>query len=221
MRNALFISAVLIAIMAAFSWFGFAEIPVTAKIPTHWNVDGEIDGWSGRLFGLLFAPLLGVFLSLLFAIVPYIDPRKDHVEASRSLLYAGWSGTLLLLTATHAAIVLSASGHAPANLPAEVALYGIPAILILVGNFLAKTKSNFFLGVRTPWTLSSERAWRASNRAAGWMLVFTGIAAIISIFLVDKQASIVVIIAGVFSSIIVSTAISYFAWRNDPERASG
>jgi len=53
------------------------------------------------------------------------------------------------------------------------------------------------------------------------MLVLTGIAAITSIFLADKQASIVVIIAGVFSSILVSSAISYFAWRNDPERASG
>jgi uncharacterized membrane protein len=220
MRNALFFSLLLVLTMIGFSAFGFAVIPPDAKIATHWNFHGEIDGYSGRNAGLAALPAIAVLMSAIFAAVPYIDPRTENVAASRWLLFASWIAALALITAAHASIVLSAAGIAPADLPANVAICGVPAILIVVGNFVAKSRSNFFLGVRTPWTLSSEHAWRMANRAAGWMLVLTGLASIGAFALLGRSAGFLVILAGVTSSVLVSVAISYFAWRSDPERAN-
>lgn len=220
MRNALLISLTLVLVMIGFSVFGFTVIPPDAKIATHWNAHGEIDGYSGRNVGLSVLPAIAILMSAIFAAAPYIDPRKENVAASCGLLFASWIAALVLIAAAHAAIILSAAGLGPADLPANVAIFGVPAILIIVGNFVAKSRSNFFLGVRTPWTLSSEHAWRIANRAAGWMLVITGLASIAAFALLDRRTGFLVLVAGAVSSALVSAAISYFAWRSDPERAN-
>lgn len=220
MRNALLFSLILVSIMVGVSIYGLSVIPADAQIPTHWNLRGEIDGFSGRNVGLAVLPAIAILMSAIFAAVPYIDPRKANVAASRGLLFASWIAALVLLTAAHVAIVLSAAGVGPADLPANVAIYGVPAILIVVGNFVAKSRSNFFLGVRTPWTLSSEHAWRMANRAAGWMLVMTGLVSIGAFAVTDRNTGFLTLLAGVASTVLISVAISYFAWRSDPERAN-
>lgn len=219
MRLAWIMTAAAIAAMAAFSLYGLAVIPEDAVIARHWSLAGEADGYSPRNHVLVFFPALALVISAVFAAIPHIDPRKEHVAASRGLLIASWIGTLALFVVLHGAIILGAArGGDGGALAPGAALYGAALLIAVIGNFVAKSRSNFFLGVRTPWTLSSEHAWTVANRAAGWMLVATGAGAAAAGLIADARTGLIVLLAGALASAVVSVVLSYLAWRSDPER---
>lgn len=218
MKTAIFGSIILIAVMVGVSAYGWANIPEDMMIARHWGLNGEVDGFSPRNHVLIGMPLLGAILAVFFAMVPRIDPRAANVERSRGLLFAGWLGSLALLTVMHAAIIFpAANGEADPGLPG-LTLYAVSLLIIIIGNFTAKSRSNFFLGVRTPWTLSSEHAWIAANRTAGWLFVLTGFLAAATGIIYDYATGFKLLTVGVISAALVSVAVSYFAWRADPDR---
>ena len=218
-RFGLAASALLFLFTIAVSAFGFLNIPPGTELPSHWNIKGEVDGYAPRDLMLVFTPIASIALAALFAAIPFIDPRKENVHASGGLYMTAWIGALLLLAGVHAVIVLGAAFDAPVaeRMPA-VLLYGVSALMIVLGNFTAKSRSNFFIGVRTPWTLSSEHSWSVTNRAAGWMLVLTGLAAIAACYFSHVGAGFLTLVGGALATLVVSVAISWFAWAGDPER---
>lgn len=219
MRFAWIMTAAAIVAMTAFSLYGLAVIPEDAVIARHWNLAGEVDGYSPRNHVLVFFPVLALVISAVFAAIPHIDPRKEHIAASRGLLTASWVGVLALFVALHGAIILGAArGETSAALAPGATLYGAALLIAVIGNFIAKSRSNFFLGVRTPWTLSSEHAWMVANRAAGWMFVATGAGAVAVGLIEDSRTGFIILLAGVLATAIISVALSYLAWRSDPER---
>jgi uncharacterized membrane protein len=218
-RIGIFVSAIIVACMIGVSFFGFERIAPGADLPTHWNLKGEIDGYTTRDVALILGPALGLGVAIVFTFLPFIDPRREHVRASRGLYLAAWLGALALLAIVHAAIVLPAAlgGDSAKQMP-SILLYSVSVLLIVLGNFTAKSRSNWFMGVRTPWTLSSEHSWIVTNRASGWMLVLTGLAAIAAGVFVDVKAGLLALVGGALATLVVSLAISYFAWAKDPER---
>ncbi len=218
MRTPLIISLVLIAAMAGFSVYGLTVIPEDAMIARHWNLAGEADGFSPRNHVLIGMPLLGIVFTVLFLLIPKIDPRAEHVRQSGGLLLVGWIGTLALLLVVHGSIITAAAAGAAGQPMPGAALYGLCLLIILMGNYTAKSRSNFFLGVRTPWTLSSEHAWSVANRTAGWLFVLTGLAAAATGTLYGAPAGYRVFFVCVVSAALISVVVSYFAWKADPER---
>ena len=218
MRTAWIWSFAAILVMAAISLYGARVIPEDAMIARHWSLAGEVDGFSPRNHVLVAMPALAAIISIVFAAVPHIDPRKGNIAASRGLLFVSWIGVLMLLTVTHGAIVVSAAQGDSGASPPQIILYAVSALLIVIGNFVAKSRSNFFLGVRTPWTLSSEHAWAVANRAGGWMLVLTGAAAAAIGYFQDLRTGLLALVAGALATAIISVAVSYLAWRTDPDR---
>lgn len=218
-RAGLGFSAFVLLFMVAVSAVGFERIPPGTELPSHWNLKGEIDDYAPRDLMLILMPGLALFLSALFAFLPAIDPRKENVRASGGLYMAAWLGSLLLLATLHGAIVLGSAFGAPVDrLIPSVLLYSVSALMIVLGNFTSKSRSSFFIGVRTPWTLSSEHSWSVTNRAAGWMLVLTGLGAIAAGFFGDIRAGFLVCLAGALATLVMSVVISYFAWSADPDR---
>jgi uncharacterized membrane protein len=218
-RAGLGFSGVILVFMIAVSAIGFSRIAPGAELPSHWNIKGEIDGYAPRDLMLILMPGLAFGLAALFALLPAIDPRKENVRASGGLYMTAWLGSLLLLATLHGVIVLGSAFGAPVDLlMPNILLYSISALMIVLGNFTAKSRSSFFIGVRTPWTLSSEHSWSVTNRAAGWMLVLTGLGAIAAGYFGDARAGFVVCLAGALATLVVSVAISYFAWASDPDR---
>jgi len=218
MKIALWISALAIAAMIGVSVYGWMHIPEHAMLARHWNLSGVADGFSPRNHVLISMPAFATVITFFFFLIPAMDPRPDHVRLSGGLLAASIIGVTALLAVTHASIVLSAArGVASPPLPG-VTLYAASILLILVGNYTAKSRSNFFLGVRTPWTLSSEHAWSLANRTGGWMFALTGAAAAATGLIGHSSDGYRVLGVGVVSAVIISIVVSYFAWLNDPER---
>ena len=93
-------------------------------------------------------------------------------------------------------------------------------LFVLLGNYLGKSHPNWFAGVRTPWTLSSDYAWEKTHRWAGRLFVLTGFGTLAAWLTTDERTTILVMIVAITITALASVALSYFFWRNDPERAS-
>ena len=219
-RQGLAISALVVAGMAALSVWGWFQTPADAAIPVHWSATGEVNRYGTRLeaFGLM--PALAAGLSLLLAFAPKIDPRGRNLAKSGPLLITVWMGTLAILAVSHIALVLSATGTLDAEGPVmpRMILIAVALFMAVLGNLLGKARPNWFVGVRTPWTLSSDHAWDVTHRWAGRGFVATGLIGGAAILIAPINIGLTVFFILLAITAIGSIVLSYLAWRTDPER---
>lgn len=148
------------------------------RIASHWNASGSVDCYMPKLWGLFLMPIISIILFLAFLIIPRIDPLKENIAKFRSyfdlfiLMLFGFLFYLYLLT-------IAWNFGYRFNIIQLMA----PAIGLLVyyaGVLTENARPNWFIGVRTPWTLSSKKVWNKTNRLAGKLFKATGALAMLS-----------------------------------------
>lgn len=215
-RGPLFLSLVLIAGMLAVSAWAWPQLAADARIAVHFGLDGRANGWMRRDGALAFGPAMGAIVTLLFAVLPHFTKQKEELTASAASYKAGWIGTLMVLFVAHCAIVLAARGI-PIDIIGSTAIVADLVFLVL-GNALGKTRPNPWVGVRTPWSKKSDLAWDKANRAAGRMMVGTGLASLAALAAAGSGAAFLVLLIGSLVMAVVSVALSYWYWKRDPDR---
>ncbi|HUJ46366.1 MAG TPA: SdpI family protein [Rhizomicrobium sp.] len=215
-RTPLLVSLLLLAVVGCVTAWGWMAIPAGVQIAVHWGINGQPNGWTSKNVGLLLTPILAVGLVGMFWLIPRIEPRRRNLGASRPFYVTGWLGSLALLVVVQVVTVLYAKG-VELNV-GNIATVSVAVLLLAMGNFLGKTRANFFAGVRTPWSLSSDFAWEKSNRAAGRLFVITGLATLAALLAGGMKAAGIVLIAGLLVAATVSVVLSYVYWRRDPHK---
>jgi len=144
------------------------------RVPIHWNLWGRPDGWSGKGVGLLFLPALNVAIAVLFAWLPRLDPKLRKASFSPDRMAAALGILRLAVTAflSFVALLMAAAALGVAFNMTRVAMDAALVLLLVLGNFLGNLRPNYFIGVRTPWTLESPEVWRATHRICARILVF-------------------------------------------------
>ncbi|MGN0143402.1 MAG: SdpI family protein [Clostridium sp.] len=182
-------------------------------VPIHWNTSGKIDGYGPKIFGALMAPVIMIFTWAGMKFFPKIDPRKnnyDKFEKSYSIIVNMLITFFLLM---HIITLAAALGY---NIPVDKIIPVIVGVLfIVIGNYLPKSKSNFFFGIKTPWTLSSETSWRKTHRLGGKLFVALGMVMILSGFISNANIKVAVVVISIFAAAIVPLAASYFYAKNE------
>jgi uncharacterized membrane protein len=144
------------------------------RMPTHWNLQGEVDGWSSPLWGAWLTPAIMVGTLVLLQAVPWLSPQPFTIEPFRPTYHRVVLLMLLLFVAFQALLLAAAFTE---RIAMDRAIVGTVCVfLALLGNRLGQVQRNFYVGVRTPWTLASERVWNETHRLAAW--VFTGCGAV-------------------------------------------
>ena len=200
-------------ILSAWAW---PQIPDGAQVPIHWGIDGTPDGYGPKWLGLLGIPILTVLVVALLLVIPRFEPRRANLERSATAYVAVGIAVTLFVTALHVAAVLAALGE-NVNL-GMVASIGIGLAFVVMGNYLGKTRSNWFFGIRTPWTLSSDRSWTRTHRLGGVAFVVIGLLVIVTALVAGPSVAIWVLLGGMAASVIGLLAYSYLVWRDDPDR---
>lgn len=162
----------LVLVTAAFAVAGLAYGRLPAQLPVHWNADWRPDGWARRGVGAFGPPALMLILWGTLRGLPAVDPRRDNYAKFSSSYDLIVAATLTLVFVLHTATLGTALGFPiPLRrvLPAALGIY-----LMAVGNVLPRVRSNWFVGVRTPWALSDDRVWARTQRLAGYALVGAG-----------------------------------------------
>jgi uncharacterized membrane protein len=179
------------------------------SVPVHWDVHGRANGFMAKPLGAFILPMVTLGSYLLLTVLPRISPRGydiDRFARVFELLKAAITAFLFLITA----LALLAAAGAPVPIaravPAAVGL-----LLAVLGNFMGKVTRNFFVGIRTPWTLASDEVWLRTHRLGGKMLVLGGAALLLS-----ALAGGGFLLAGV-AAVIVAAAVpivySYLLYR--------
>jgi immunity protein, SdpI family len=223
-RFGLIVSAITIVLMSGISvWVG-GQLPAE-NIPVHWNAEGIADRFSDRreaLFLLWLLPAIAAFSALIFSILPQIEPMRDNLFKSRKAYNAVWATSMLLYLGIHGGIsymMLQATGDTmQSNEFVRFIIAGTGIVFIVMGNYLPKTRQNWFLGIRTPWTLSSEYTWEKTHRLAGRLFFGVGFVCLIAAFTVNGIYLVFVVTGASISAALTSVIYSFLVYRGAPDK---
>jgi uncharacterized membrane protein len=196
--------------LAASNWASAPE-----RIPVHWGLHGQVDRYGGRVEGLLAIPLTALGIYFLFLLLPRIDPKRASYAAFAGPYSAIRLGVLAVLAALYALTWSWIHGR-----PAAIHVW-VPAIVgalfVVIGSVLGRVRPNWFVGVRTPWTLSSRVSWDRTNRAGGRLFLLLGAGLVL--FAATQAAWLLwPVIAGGLVGVLGLVVYSYLLWRHDPDR---
>lgn len=202
-----------VAAMFAIAIAGWPGAP--ARIPIHWNAQGVADGFASKTFGMLFDPALALGIYLVTLVIPRFDPGRANYSQFETAYFAIRLAILLLTLILYVVSQLQARDY-PLDSSFVVPIV-TGAFLAVVGNFMGKVRPNWFVGIRTPWTLSSKLAWDRTHRLGGWLFIGGGILMISSIAVSPGLK--VAMNIGIPLAIVGGCFVySYFVWRGDPDK---
>lgn len=145
------------------------------QMASHWNAQGEVDGFLPRFWGVFLLPFIFLVLGLLFCLIPRVDPLKENIEQFRTY----YDGFIILFFAFMLSIYLQMilwnSGIEIS--PTLTLPIGIGILLYYIGILLSHAKRNWFIGIRTPWTLSNEKVWARTHEQGAKLFKIAGLIA--------------------------------------------
>jgi uncharacterized membrane protein len=215
-RVALMGSGALVALMLAITAWAWASIPGDAAIPIHWGLTGEPDRYGGKGEALLLTPLMALVLTGVLAIVPRLEPRRQNFVASSGPYSVIWISVMAFLLVVHVVLVAAAMGRAVDML--VVFPIAVGALFVVIGAQMGKTRSNHFMGIRTPWTLSSELSWEETHRLGSWAFVSLGALLALAGVLRSEVLLLAVLVLAMPLEMIALIIYSYVVWKRDPNK---
>jgi len=133
------------------------------QIPIHWGLNGEANGFASKINAMFSTLGVMVILYLAMALLPKVDPRKTNYKFFSKSYHILINAILGVLFVINILVLASAIGF---DVPmGSIGSMIIGIIFMILGNYLPHVRSNFFIGIRTPWTLSSEEVWKQTHRA--------------------------------------------------------
>lgn len=201
-----------IVVMAIASVIAYPRLP--EQVPSHWNWQGQVNGWQSRGQAALFLPMLALVMWAVLRALPSIDPRRANYAKFQPTYDFMIGATLTAMAMIHLALLASAMG-APVAIHRVIAV-AMGLMLVAIGNQLPRARSNWWFGIRTPWTLSNERVWERTHRVAGYLMTAAGVVMIIGAFVFEFIGPLVVVC--LLGSVIGAAIFSYVAWRQETSR---
>jgi uncharacterized membrane protein len=200
-------------ISVGISLWAYPRLP--EEVPIHWNFSGEVDGYASKLFAVLFGP---IFLTWIYGIlfgVSKIDPRKENYEKFAGAYRVFMNASLTFFVVIHIAVIFSGLGY-DVNMDWIVNI-GLGLLFIILGNYMPKVKANYFIGIRTPWTLANETVWARTHRFGGKVFFIGGIIMIVSAF-APSSIRAVLLIASIACIVLVPTVYSYAVYKKAADK---
>lgn len=207
----------LTVVLAMWALAAWAWPRVPDQMPVHFNLAGVADRAGSRAEGLLLLPSAVSVLYALLLIWPRVDPRRGTFALFARPFALVRLTVFALFLLVYGSLVAIALGR-PVKVDSIISVAGAIAI-VLLGNYLPKIQPNWIIGVRTPWTLSSDLAWRRTHRLAGPLFVVTGLVSLVAALFRPAVAAYLMLSLIVVTAVISAT-YSYLVWRQDPARAS-
>lgn len=155
----------LFIVIAAFIVSAYLYPFLPDSIASHWNAAGEVDGYMPKVWGLFIMPVVALVLWIVFLIIPHIDPKKENIEKFRPSFDNFIVVLFVFLFYLHALTIAWNLGY-----QFDFVRWLLPAFAVLfydIGILVSRAKMNWMIGIRTPWTLSSEQVWKETHELGG------------------------------------------------------
>ena len=177
------------------------------KLPTHWNFEGVIDGWSSKPFAVICIPLIMLGFHLICTVATSVDPKNKNFN-TRIFGLVLWICPIL-------SVLCSVATYAAAlgfDVKVEFIIPLFMGVLFLIiGNYLPKCKQNYTIGIKIPWTLNDEENWNKTHRLAGFIWTLGSVVIIVGAFF--KNAVVYTTFIPIAVMVIVPMIYSYIYYR--------
>lgn len=177
MKKGKFGILIIIVFSFLFTLYFYPQLP--EKMASHWNFKGEVDGYMSKFWGAFLMPFISIGLFLLYLVIPKIDPLRENIEKFREYFDGLIALIIGFLFYLHILVIVWNIG-----INFNLSQFIIPALGVLfyyIGILVDKAKRNWFIGIRTPWTLSSEKVWNKTHKIGGKLFKIAGIVAFFGI----------------------------------------
>lgn len=175
------------------------------QIPSHWNAAGEIDGWSSKPFAVFGMPLILLAVQWLCVLATSADPKQAN-HSGKILHLVLW--IIPLLNAVLSPVTYAVALGKDVRMEVVMSVF-MGLLFAIIGNYLPKCKQNYTIGIKIPWTLSSEENWNRTHRFAGRLWLVCGLGIMLTGFL----GNFLIFLPIVFAMVIVPFAYSYLLHR--------
>jgi len=177
-------------------------------MPSHWNFAGDVNGWMPRFWGVMIFPIIMAAIWLMFLVLPRISPRgfeMDPFVRAWGYLRVAFLAFMLFIE-----VIVFRAAQNQGKMQQGGLFVAMGVLLVLMGNFLGKVTRNFFVGIRTPWTLANQEVWLRTHRLGGKCFVAAGFAVVASSLLGLGPWPIMAVI---LAAALVPVAYSYVLYR--------
>jgi uncharacterized membrane protein len=187
----------------------YPSLPV--HMASHWDAQNQVNGYMSRFWGVFMLPIMALGLFLLFLLIPLIDPLKENIAQFR-----GAFNTFILLLVAFLVYIYLLSLAYNLGYPVNIGQAMMPALGIFIyyaGIMMGKAKRNWFIGIRTPWTLSSETVWAETHRLGALLFKISGVLTILGVFFGDYAFWFIMV--PLLGSALFLTVYSYLVYRRE------
>jgi len=207
-RTTVILSLIIILAVTIASAIVYPRLPEMAA--SHWNAAGQVDDTMPRFWAAFLMPLISVGLLLLFLAIPAIDPMKANIAKFGSYYNAFIALIIVFMLFIHVVTLVWNLGYDQFNIGNAI-LPAVGLILVFAGVMMMKAKRNFFIGIRTPWTLSNDTVWEETHKLGGKLFIAAGIITVLTIFLGEDGIWIMLPVA--LLAAFIPIVYSYVLWR--------
>lgn len=209
MRKSEIIIFGIILLSFAIGIYYYPQMP--EKLASHWNAQGQVDGYTSKFWGLFLMPIISVGMLLLFILIPRIDPLKSNIQQFRKYFDGFVVLIMVFLFYLYLLTIFWNSGYT-----FNMITFLSPAFAILFyysGILIENAKRNWFIGIRTPWTMSSNKVWDKTHKIGGKLFKIAGVVTLLAIFF--ETYAIYIIVVPLIMVSIYTVVYSYFEYQKE------
>lgn len=193
-------------------YLGYIWEDLPEQIPTHWNIKGEIDSWSNKNSSL-FITAFPIIIFIIMTLIPKIDPKKKITQMGNK--YTQFKFIIVAFTSILAiSILYIAKEQNTESFQIELI---IGMLFMALGNYFQAIKHNYFIGIRTPWTLESESVWKKTHQLGGKLWIAGGLLIIMSSLALSKEYSSYTMLFIISIITIMPITYSYFEFKKEKQ----
>lgn len=200
----------IIIVLIPFIYLAYIWSSLPETVPTHWNYKGEIDDWGSKNSLILITFLLSGVTYILFTIIPLIDPKK-RIQTMGNKYHNLKFLMVLFMSALAVFIIYSVKEQSITN--PSLVIFAIGILFMLLGNYMKTIKANYFIGIRTPWTLENESVWKSTHKLAGKLWFVGGLAIAISSLTASKKFNSIFFISVTLLITLIPFVYSYLEYK--------
>jgi len=211
MTNRITITIILLIILTSFFIGIFLYPKMPSIIASHWNTEGQVNGFITKFWALFLMPFISLLLFLLFILIPKIDPLRENIK--KFIKYYNLFILFIILFLFYL-YLLTIFWNLGFIFNMNLALTPAFAILFYcAGNLIKNAKRNWFIGIRTPWTLSNDKVWDETHKIGGNLFKAVGIIALLGVFFPNYAIFFLIIPAIIVS--VYTFIFSYFEYQKE------
>lgn len=181
-------------------------------VASHWDTANNVNGYMSKFWGVALLPIIAAFVWGLFNVLPNIDPLKNNIAKFRPQYNLIVLAILIVLLGVYKVTIIWNLGY-KFNIGAVISAL-VAGLFVALGFILPKLKRNYFIGIRTPWTLNSDKVWDETHRRSGPVFIGAGLVSAIAV-LISPSQGFWLMIAAILAATAWSTWLSYVLYKKD------